>query len=128
MDTLTRGPLLLVNKAKDNHGFQYTVTLTECEIQFKGCAGEDYPRKHDFTLRIENTPGQWYMTTLEEKPNRGPVISIDMGQRWDCINFDVIMTEAKGLLKDLDRLTVVDVEAADAITWANFQRKVGPSF
>lgn len=32
----------------------------------------------DFDL----TPGQWYLTTLLEKPNQSDGISIDFGQKW----------------------------------------------
>lgn len=103
METLTRGPLTLITKAVDNHGFVYPVILTECPNK---------DRKHDFVLRIEGAGGSWYMTSLEERP-RGDRIAIDFGQNWYCTNFGAIMTEARRLLEGLDRLTANDAKAED---------------
>lgn len=102
--------LTLTTKATDNHGYSYEVVLTET----------DHPgfTKTDWVLKIQSTPGQWYLTTLEERPNRGPVISIDHGARWACTNFDAILAEAQALLAGTDRLTHVEVKAVDDDLWA----------
>lgn len=106
----------LTTKATDNHGHAYKVTLTQVP---RGAFA-----KLDWTLRIHGTPGGWYMTTLEEKPHRGSVISLDMGQNWDCTNFDVVMAEAQALLAGEDRLTALEVKAHDDAMWANMVTRV----
>lgn len=104
----------LTTKATDNHGYSYDVVLTETE----------HPRfvKKDWVLHIKSTPGQWYMTTLEENPNRGSIISIDFGQNWNCTNFDVLMVEAQALLASIDRLTAAEVKTSDDALWVNLAR------
>lgn len=102
----------LTTKAHTSGGYEYPVTLVESENQYRGCKGDHYPRKNDFTLRIQGTPGQWYMTTLEQNPLRDR-IAIDFGQNWYCTNFGAVMAEAVKLLEDIDRLTVAEVQAAD---------------
>lgn len=99
----------LTTKATDNHGHSYDVTLIQVQHgKFD---------KKDWVLRMLNTPGGWYMTTLEEKPIES-TIYLDMGQNWTCTNFDAVMAEAQAMLADEDRLTALDVKAHDDLLWA----------
>ena len=76
--------------ARDNQGYEYAVTLTPQEFQ-----GENA------VVKIETTPGSWFLSTLwEYKP---PQIAIDHGQGWMCVNIQEILTEAR---------TLVDASAA----------------
>ena len=61
--------------ALDNHGNEYEVALKNW------CAG--------IVLSIEKTPGKWYLSTLMR--HDGPIISIDNGQNWDCVNFRAVL-------------------------------------
>jgi hypothetical protein len=55
-------------------------------------------------LRIKDTPGSWYLSTLFGKDEFsfsrpvGETISIDTGQNWDCINMGDIMREVRSML------------------------------
>ena len=74
---------ILTTKALDNHGHSYEVHLRES--------------KGEWVLHITTTPGQWYMSTLASF--RGDRLSIDFGQKWDCINASAILTEARALVQ-----------------------------
>lgn len=102
----------LTTKATDNHGYSYTVILTET-------ARPDFT-KLDWVLKITTTPGSWYMTTLEERPTAGSIISIDFGAKWDCTNFDAILAEAQAILalEAPNRLTATETKAQDDQMWA----------
>ena len=80
------GIKVLKTRAKDNHGYEYTVYL------------EMDPKDKKWVLHVEDTPGHWYMSTLMESPELRSTISLDFGQRWDVINFDEIMAEAIDLI------------------------------
>lgn len=95
----------LTTKARDNFGYEYTVTLTP-DSRHLG---------KDWVLRIVDTPGSWFMTTLEEKPRT--TISIDFGAKWDCINFGEVMAEAIAALAGEDRLTGEAAKKAEDDMW-----------
>lgn len=59
-----------------------------------------YDVSKSLILRIHDTPGQWFLGTLFEKPSvDGQTdIAIDYGQGWYCINFDHVMAEVKALI------------------------------
>jgi hypothetical protein len=94
-----RGLIPLKTPALDNHGHQYSVFLER-----KSGDGM-YPTtpEGNWILGIEGAPGHWYMGTLLEGEKqghfRGGRISLDFGQKWDCINFDEVLAEAKEVLK-----------------------------
>lgn len=77
-----KGVKRLKTQAKDNHGYSYQVWLIFDAAEAK------------WILRIERTPGSWFMSTLLEYPERRTRISIDYGQGWEVTNFDEIMAEA----------------------------------
>lgn len=81
----------LKTKARDNHGYSYDVWLVFDHSDVMGWK---------WLLRIEGTPGHWYMSTLLEYGGypRGKFISIDAGQGWNVINFDEVMAEAIELI------------------------------
>ena len=99
-------PKTLTTKAADNFGFHYEVALIPSD--FKGFEGE-------YILKIKGTPGSWYMSTLEGFNN--PVLSIDMGQKWDCTNFSAVLTEARSLLTDEDRAVMAANRAKEKTLW-----------
>ena len=78
----------LKTEALDNHGYRYAVWLLFDHSE---------PMGWKWILRIDGTPGSWYMSTILEGGIRDK-ISIDYGQRWDCINFREIMQEAITLI------------------------------
>jgi hypothetical protein len=49
--------------------------------------------KMGWVLRIKDTPGNWYMETLDEYTC--PHIAIDFGQDWHCENIQPILKEAR---------------------------------
>lgn len=104
MPTTTKA---LTTQARDNHGYTYNVSLVETDR-----VGFDKP---DWVLRIHDTHGQWYMTTLEARPI-GDTIPLG-GQGWDCINFKAILAEAQALLAGLDRVTAAESRAQEQAQW-----------
>ena len=68
----------LTTKALDNHGHLYDVEIQDSD------GGP--------VLRILETPGGWYVNTVAS--HEGPILSIDFGLNWNCINFDEILAEA----------------------------------
>jgi hypothetical protein len=70
----------LMVKAKDNYGHTYPVSLRMEPL--------------GWVLRIEGTPGSWYMDDLKGSRE----IAIDLGQNWICTNLDEIMAEAVSTL------------------------------
>lgn len=106
----------LTTKARDNYGHTYAVILVEKDNQF----GQG---KKDWVLKIDGTPGQWYITTLEEGGFRNR-IAIDLGQRWYCINLDAVMVEALVLLEGEDRISAVEVKRQDDAMWANLAARM----
>ena len=101
-------PKALTTKALDNFGYTYDVALIPSD--FKGFEGE-------YILKIKGTPGSWYMSTLGDF--RSPTILIDAGQRWECTNFGVILTEARSLLTDEDRAVIATNQAKEQALWGN---------
>jgi hypothetical protein len=91
---------ILNTYAIDNHGYQYAVTLTPKEFY-----GENA------VLRIENTSGSWFLSTLWEYKNSQ--IAIDHGQGWMCLNIQDILQEARSLI---DASAAVAAEKADEET------------
>lgn len=80
----------LKTKALDNHGHRYAVRLVFDHSDIMGWK---------WLLRIENTPGHWYMSTLlEHGYPRQSGIAIDAGQNWNIINFDEVVAEAIELI------------------------------
>lgn len=75
------GTKTLKVRAQDNHGYEYPVSL-------------EMDKYHKWVLRIEDTPGHWYMSTLLEDGRFPETISVDLGQKWDIINFGDVMREA----------------------------------
>lgn len=94
--------------------YEHAVTVAKAEPN-KWVKNSIHER--DWVLKIADTPGSWYMTTLEERPH--PTISIDSGARWDCINFGAVLNEAVALLAEAapDRLTVAECKAHDDALW-----------
>lgn len=75
-------------KAKDNHGHVYDVIVFY--------HAEDEVPAHDAVLKIVNTPGSWYISTLRDS-TVDKVISLDWDQNWNIINFDEIKQELNEL-------------------------------
>jgi len=87
-------------KARDNHGHEYDV------IVFRGgmSAGKsrnpetgklEYTENREWVLRIDGTPGSWYMKTLLERPvTRSSSMALDVGQGWTCLNFSEVLQAA----------------------------------
>lgn len=96
----------LTTKALDNFGYVYDVALVPSD--YKGFAGE-------YVLQIKGTPGSWFMSTLAD--HTGVRMSIDACQKWDCINFGAILTEAQGLLTDEDRAVIAANRAREKAAW-----------
>ena len=104
----------LTVQARDNHNCFYDISLQEALR-----VGHE---KHDYVLRIHNTPGQWFMTTLEGRPNpTSNVISIDWGAKWDCINFAQVMDAALEALKDVERISLAEDKAHDDAVMARLR-------
>lgn len=97
--------------------YEHAVTLAKAEPN-KWVKNSIHER--DWVLKIVDTPGSWYMTTLEERPH--PTIWIDAGAGWDCINFGAVLNEAVALLAEAapDRLTVAECKAHDEELRATF--------
>lgn len=86
--------------ARDNYGYEHAVTLTPKE--FYG---------DNAVLKIQNTPGSWFMSTLwEYQPSQ---IAIDYGQGWMCTNIQDVLKEARTLF---DASAAV---AAEKTSWDN---------
>lgn len=80
-------------KAKDNHGHEYGVELQMWTAPNRPMSDSS---RDKWILRILNTPGSWYMSTLLESHNHWQYgIAIDLGQGWYCTNFREVMDEAK---------------------------------
>lgn len=80
----------LRTRAKDNHGHQYDVWLEFHPSEVMGWK---------WVLRIDGTPGHWYMSTLLEGGYpRGNLASIDYGQNWNVTNFGEVLEEAVDLI------------------------------
>jgi hypothetical protein len=102
----------LRTRAVDNHGNKYEVYLymTNLPSGFGPTDKSDDKFRNDscykWILRIKNTPGGWYMTTLLNFDRDHPVnqfdvresIAIDAGAKWDCVNFHDVLNEAKRLI------------------------------
>ena len=52
-------------------------------------------------IQILGTPGSWYLKTLNENPV--PMISIDHGIGWTCINIDEIRQSANRIMMEVER-------------------------
>lgn len=75
-------------------------------------------------LRIHDTPGQWFLSTLFEKPSiDGQTdIAIDYGQGWYCINFDHVIAEVKALIKkgDINPVTFEAISGKRAVMFLDY--------
>lgn len=88
----------LATKARDNRQNEYKVTLTMYRYG-PGLVMGAQTLDFKWTLRIEDCPGGWYMSTLLEGGYpRGRRIAIDDGRNWYCENFDAVMAEAITLI------------------------------
>ena len=94
--------LNLQGKAHDNFGYTYPVSLQEKSV---GLHRES--TLTDWIFRIHNTPGSWFMSTLEKGDLRD-ALPIDMGQHWDCTNIKPLVAEAQELLKGIPRASASD--------------------
>lgn len=80
----------LRTEALDNHGYRYAVWLIFDHNDTMGWK---------WILRIDNTPGSWYMSTLIKGGfPRGERIAVDAGQNWVILNFGEILAEAVTLI------------------------------
>jgi len=106
----------LKTTAKTTGGYEYEVTVSKGTTS-KWAKGSIH--ENDWVLAIKGTPGSWYLTTLEENPNRS-LIAIDHGAGWYCHNLDALLAEATALLAEVapDRLTAAEVKAHDDALWA----------
>lgn len=92
--------------AIDQHGNEYTVYLYMENLPIGWTNPEifndqDFRNRRTFKwiLRIKDTPGSWYMTTLLEDGGQYPNgIVIDGGQNWSIVNFQEVLDEAKELI------------------------------
>jgi hypothetical protein len=80
---------------KDNYGHDYTTSLVK-----RDSAGE-------WVLRIDNTPGQWCVCTLQgtdpwSNGRVGDSISIDFGANWYATGISNALLEAEAFLATLD--------------------------
>lgn len=80
----------LNTKALDNFGYAYDVVLLPSD--YKGFEKE-------YLLRILGTGASWFMSTLANHTE--PRISIDLGQKWDCVNFWAVLAEARSILAEI---------------------------
>lgn len=82
----------LSTTVQDNHGYTYTTSLCKRD-------GAD-----EWVLRVDSTPGQWYMSTLQgTRPfssgyRVGDRMCIDWGQNWFVTGFAAALTEAEVFL------------------------------
>tara|TARA_Y100000034_G_C6866259_1_gene394848 strand:+ start:729 stop:1022 length:294 start_codon:yes stop_codon:yes gene_type:complete len=79
-------------KATDNYGNSYWVTLELKEGDKLG-----------WILSIDETPGSWYVKTLQGKDGfsngrSSGQVAIDFGQKWYCTNIDNILFTAEVIL------------------------------
>ncbi len=80
---------------QDNHGYTYTTSLYKRD-------GAD-----EWVLRVDNTPGHWYMSTLQgtcpysSGRRVGDSMSIDWGQQWSVTGFAAALAEAESFLAAL---------------------------
>ena len=79
---------VLKTYARDNRGHVHQVVL-----ELKTNVLPDFD--HKWILRIEGTPGHWYMSTLLERPFHGP---ISIHGDWSCENFGDVLKEALTLI------------------------------
>lgn len=94
----------LKTQAKDNYGHQYEVILFLEETaggQTRNPETGEWWREptNKWVLKIKDTPGSWYMSTLLGSGGLYPGgIAIDYGQKWNCTNFQEVLNEAKELI------------------------------
>lgn len=81
---------ILKTKAVDNAGYEYHVSLEKKPTSWSPVA--------QWTLKIGHTPGQWYMSTLQERGLLHNEIWIDHGQGWKIVNFGDVFREALTLV------------------------------
>lgn len=85
-------PIKAATRNRQGETFSYDVELMEVNNQANAAVYGKY------ILKIKNTPGNWYFSTLKQRSRPGEPypkrIAIDSGQGWYCENFDEIMKEA----------------------------------
>ena len=114
--------VMLKTKAKTSSGgggkvYEYPVSL---ELDSDGM------KYGGVVLRINNTPGSWYLKTILDKgeKNLPKTISIDYGQNWSCINMDEVLKEA---LKKVKKIYVLRQEVDMNVDCNNKKLEAGMS-
>ena len=92
----------LNTRARDNHGHTYSTELTVGKL--------------GLILKINGTPGQWYLDSLRSS-GLANQIYLDFGQDWLCTNIGEIMAEVRQITttRTTDDTTAFGTQLCDPI-------------
>ena len=76
----------LDTKAKDNFGHSYSVHLISPPHT-------DADSGH--VVHIVGTPGRWLLGSFAKWGEDDRVVSLDWGQKWNCVNWNEVLREAR---------------------------------